>query len=160
MSIIISKTTVFMALLLVAMIGTVLGSNSTSKSLCYSGELCDMIVTTLLNLTHISSGSNLYQLLTQDCTSKDSSYTGEWYCAKMEVRSIEQVRSDVTLCDSLFLQVYESFQPNAREPIITRGCATESECTSSSNAIYSNTEIVVREFFSQKSFLSLLSHAL
>jgi hypothetical protein len=78
-------------------------SNSTAKALCYTG-------------------SSLYQLVTQDCNAKDSSYTGQWYCAKLEV--------------------YEAFQSSSREPIITRGCATESECFSSTNQMYSGTEIL------------------
>jgi hypothetical protein len=77
--------------------------NSTTKALCYAG-------------------SSLYQLVTQDCNAKDSSYTGQWYCAKLEV--------------------YEAFQSSSREPIVTRGCATESECFSSTNQMYTGTEIL------------------
>lgn len=39
--------------------------------------------------------------------------------------------------------MYEAFQSSSREPIITRGCATESECFSSTNQMYSGTEILV-----------------
>lgn len=65
----------------------------------------------------------MYQLVTQDCERKDSSYNGTWYCAKMEV------------C--------ESFMNKNRECIVTRGCATSEECTdtSSSTGYYNGNKI-------------------
>ena len=43
-----------------------------------------------------SSGSTLYQKITQNCNEKDPSYTGNWYCATIEVLSLAQfVRQNV-----------------------------------------------------------------
>jgi hypothetical protein len=33
----------------------------------------------------LSKGSSLYQLITQNCNDQNSGYTGNWFCAKMEV---------------------------------------------------------------------------
>jgi hypothetical protein len=67
------------------------------------------------------AGSTLYQLTVQDCNDKDSSYLGTWYCGTMEV------------C--------ESFINSNRVCIVTKGCATESECTSTSSTIYDSSAI-------------------
>ena len=60
------------------------------------------------------SGSSMYQLVTQDCTSQDRQYEGTWYCAKVEV------------C--------ESYMSNARQCITSRGCAKEEQCTYTSSS--------------------------
>lgn len=82
------------------------GAENQTKAVCYSG-------------------STLYQRITQDCNEKDPSYTGVWYCAKIEV------------C--------ESFISSYRSCMITRGCATEQECrySSSSTGYYDGQEIQV-----------------
>mmetsp|Transcript_16632 Transcript_16632/g.17997 ORF Transcript_16632/g.17997 Transcript_16632/m.17997 type:complete len:161 (+) Transcript_16632:186-668(+) len=89
--------------LILSILNSVQASTNQTKAICYSG-------------------SNLYQLLTQDCNDKDSSYTGEWFCAKMEV------------C--------ENFISSERTCIVTRGCATAQECSSGSG-FYSNQNIQV-----------------
>jgi len=83
-----------------------LGQQNQTKALCYSG-------------------SNLYQQLTQNCNSQNPSYTGEWYCAKIE------------LC--------EAFISESRQCVVTRGCATQSQCrySPSSSGIYDSTGLQV-----------------
>mmetsp|Transcript_19543 Transcript_19543/g.39460 ORF Transcript_19543/g.39460 Transcript_19543/m.39460 type:complete len:163 (-) Transcript_19543:32-520(-) len=59
------------------------------------------------------SGSALYQKIAQNCNDKDPAYSGEWYCATVEI------------C--------ESFISKERQCVETRGCATKEECSSSSS---------------------------
>lgn len=68
------------------------------------------------------SGSDLYQLESFDCTAKDSSYTGDWYCSTM------------TIC--------ESYIDSDRDCVTTRGCAQESQCVDpSTSEVYSDHKI-------------------
>lgn len=83
---------------------------SASRTLCYSG-------------------SDLYQKITTDCDAQDTSYTGDWYCATME------------MC--------ESYISSSRTCITTKGCAKaeqccsdgDTSCTSSTNTFYDSTSI-------------------
>lgn len=71
------------------------------------------------------SGSSMYQTFIQDCNAQDSSYTGTWYCA------------DVEVC--------ESFISGSRDCITTKGCAKEAQCydtgDSSTGTLYDGSSI-------------------
>jgi hypothetical protein len=71
------------------------------------------------------AGSSMYQSFIQDCDAADSTYTGTWYCAEIEV------------C--------ESFMSGSRECITTKGCAKEAQCydtgDSSTGTLYSGTSL-------------------
>jgi hypothetical protein len=58
--------------------------------------------------TFCYAGSDMYQLLTQDCNAQDPTYTGDWYC------------SSISVC--------ESFISGSRNCMQTRGCAKEAQC--------------------------------
>ena len=79
---------------------------SNSRTLCYSG-------------------SSMYQSFIQDCNAQDTSYSGTWYCA------------DVEVC--------ESFISGTRSCISTKGCAKEEQCydtgSSSTGTLYSGDSI-------------------
>lgn len=85
----------------------------------------------LFFISFLNIGSSMYQLVTQDCATKDKSYNGTWYCAKMEI------------C--------ESFMNKNRECITTRGCATSEECVDSSSATgyYNGNKVQVSLFLFQ-----------
>jgi hypothetical protein len=51
-----------------------------------------------------SSGSTLYQKITQNCNEKDPSYTGNWYCATIEVLSLAQI-----VCQSVGFNLFTLF---------------------------------------------------
>lgn len=55
------------------------------------------------------SGSDLYQKLTVDCNAQDPTYTGQWYCATIEV------------C--------EQYISENRQCMTTKGCAKADQCT-------------------------------
>lgn len=80
--------------LILSVLNSVQASTNQTKAICYSGkedspiDLCNFQMSSSAYPTFFFTGSNLYQLLTQDCNDKDSSYTGEWFCAKMEVSEI------------------------------------------------------------------------
>jgi hypothetical protein len=71
------------------------------------------IVSLVQSRYYCFTGSSEYQLQVVDCADRNSTYTGDWYCATMEV------------C--------EQFQDTNRHCISTRGCATDSQCTDSSD---------------------------
>ena len=71
------------------------------------------------------SGSSMYQTFIQDCNAQDSTYTGTWYCAEVEV------------C--------ESFIRGSRTCMTTKGCAKEAQCyntgDSSTGTLYDGSSI-------------------
>jgi hypothetical protein len=97
-----------LAIILCLLHGT--NAASASRTLCYSG-------------------SDLYQKITTDCDAQDPSYTGDWYCATME------------MC--------ESYISSSRTCIRTKGCAKaeqccsdgSSSCSSSSGTFYDDSTI-------------------
>ena len=65
------------------------------------------------------SGSQLYPAVAMDCSSENSSYTGDWYCSTMEV------------C--------EQFINKHRKCVLIKGCSTQQQCTNQqTNQIYSH----------------------
>jgi len=66
------------------------------------------------------SGTSEYQAEVVECSEKNPSYNGNWYCATMEI------------C--------EQFKNSDRNCIISRGCATEEQCTDGSGNIYHQTK--------------------
>ncbi len=95
----------------------------------------------MLFLFFIHIGSSLYQLTAMDCTEQDPTVSeDDWYCAKAEM--CEQFISDNRVC------------------AVTRGCATASQCTDTSNKIYNDDIILsnsnnpgVRKLYSHISYI-------
>lgn len=60
-----------------------------------------LIITVRSLSLYCATGSTLYQSEVFDCSSKDPSYTGDWYCAEMTVRhgayDFSQIACSITL---------------------------------------------------------------
>ena len=75
-------------------------------------------------------GSEEYQQVVKSCNELDTSYTGEWYCSKMEV------------CERGIIQL--PLRPAGRKCMTSLGCAKKDECTNpQTNALYNGEPMYV-----------------